>query len=118
MIALIFISQRHSVAETPISILARENGKSTISTLTAFETLKEILNIVILFNPMKVFFPISLFALLVSLIWGIPFILRGHGVSVGAMLGVVSAMIFFFIGLLAEQLSMIRKATIEVRGAW
>jgi hypothetical protein len=67
---------------------------------------------------MKVFFPIAAFSLLVSLTWGIPFVLKGHGVSVGAMLGVVSAMIFFFIGLLAEQLSMIRKATLEVKSAW
>jgi glycosyltransferase involved in cell wall biosynthesis len=114
MIALIFISQRHSVIETPISIAPRENGKSTINTLTAFETLKEILNIVILFNPMKVFFPIAMCTLFISLAWGIPFVLKGHGVSVGAMLGIVSSIIFFFIGLLAEQLSMIRKATIEM----
>jgi glycosyltransferase involved in cell wall biosynthesis len=114
MIALIFISQRHSVTEAPISIAARENGKSTINTLTAFETLKEILNIVILFNPMKVFFPISVIVLLISLAWGIPFVIEGHGVSVGAMLGVVSAMLLFFMGLLAEQLSMIRKASIEM----
>jgi glycosyltransferase involved in cell wall biosynthesis len=109
MIALVFISQRHLVAETPITILARENGKSTINTLTAFQTLKEILNIVVLFNPMKVFFPVSLFTMLISLAWGIPLVLKGNGVSVGAMLGVVSAIIFFFFGLLAEQLSMIRK---------
>ena len=114
MITLIFISQRHSVREAPISIIARENGKSTITTLTAFDTLKEILNIVILFNPMKVFFPIAVLTLLVSLAWGIPFVLRGNGVSVCSMLGVTSSIIFFFIVLLAEQLSMLRKATFDM----
>lgn len=112
MIALVFISQRHLVVETPITILDRESGESTINTLTAFQTLKEILNIVVLFNPMKVFFPIALFTLLVSLAWGVPLVIKGHGVSVGAMLGIVSATIFFFFGLIAEQLSMIRKSNL------
>ncbi len=109
-IALVFINQRHLVLETPISIASRESGTSTINTLTAFETLKEIINMIILFNPMKVFFPISFFTMIVSILWGIPLVLNGHGVSVGAMLGIVSAILFFFIGLLAEQLSMIRKS--------
>jgi glycosyltransferase involved in cell wall biosynthesis len=109
IIALVFISQRHLVLETPINIRERKGGKSTISTRTALETVKEILNIVILFNPMRVFFPISVMLILISIIWDIHIFLRGDGVSVGTMLGIMTGVIFFVLGLLAEQLAIIRK---------
>jgi hypothetical protein len=35
------------------------------------------------------------------------------GVSVGAMLLIVSGLLFFFLGLMTEQLATIRKALIE-----
>jgi glycosyltransferase involved in cell wall biosynthesis len=112
-ITLVFINQRHLVIETPILVLERDGGESTINTFTAFETIKQILNNIILFNPMKVFFPLSLFSILISIFWGIPFLLMGNGVSVGAMLGLVTGFLLFVLGLLAEQLSMIRKNLIK-----
>jgi len=108
-IALVFISQRHHVLEIPIQIRKRVGGKSTISTITAFETIKQILNIVVLFNPMRIFFPLSVFFIIASIAWGLPIILTGKGVSVGAMLGIVTGIFFFFFGLVAEQLSLLRK---------
>lgn len=113
IIAMVFISQRHLVLEQPINIKPRTAGVSTISTLTAIETVREILNIVILFNPMRVFFPISVITIIVSLAWGIPIVLDGRGVSTGAMLGITTGLLFFFLGLLADQLSQIRKSTIN-----
>jgi len=108
-IALVFVSQRHLVLEHPIKINERMGGTSTISTMTAFETIKQILNIVILFNPMRVFFPMAVFFIVISLLWSIRFLLMKRGLSVGAMLGITTGLIFFFLGLIAEQLSIIRK---------
>jgi hypothetical protein len=42
-------------------------------------------------------------------VWGIPILLRGEGVSVGTLFLFVTGLIFFFLGLLAEQLALIRK---------
>jgi glycosyltransferase involved in cell wall biosynthesis len=109
VIALVFISQRHLVKEIPITVHPRRAGKSTINTMTAFETLKQILNIVLLFNPMRIFFPFSVFLIVISIAWGLPIVLRGNGVSVGAMLGILTGIVFFILGLMAEQLSLIRK---------
>ena len=109
VIALIFISQRHQVKEISITIHPRTAGKSTINTLTAFETVKQIINIVMLFNPLRIFFPLSVLFILASIAWGLPIVLRGNGVSVGAMLGIITGIVFFFLGLMAEQLSLIRK---------
>ncbi len=108
-ITLVFINERCLVQEHPIQINDRMAGESTISTMTAFETIKQILNIVILFNPMRVFFPMAVFFIVVSILWSIRFLLMGRGLSVGAMLGITTGLIFFFLGLLAEQLSIIRR---------
>ena len=113
IIAMVFISKRHLVLEQPINIKPRKAGVSTISTLTAIETAKEILNIVVLFNPMRVFFPIAFLSIVAALAWGIPIALNGRGVSTGAMLGFTTGVLFFFLGLLAEQLSQIRKDSVN-----
>lgn len=107
---LLFVEQRHLVLEIPIKIGERQAGKSTVNTKTAFETALEILNILVLFNPMRIFIPISFISILGGILWGLPIIISGRGVSVGAMLAVTSGLIFFFFGLIAEQLSMIRKS--------
>ncbi len=109
IITLVFISNRHLVIEEPITITSRLQGKSTIGMQTAFQTVMEIINILVLFNPMKIFLPISLLTLVLTLAWGIPLIIIGHGISTGTLLGFTSAMIFFFLGLIAEQLSLIRR---------
>ena len=113
IITLVFISKRHLVTEHPIHVNPRTEGVSTINTLTAIETLKEILNIVVLFNPMRIFFPIAVLSIGVALAWGIPIAIRGRGVSTGAMLGFTTGLLFFFLGLLAEQLSQIRRDRID-----
>jgi glycosyltransferase involved in cell wall biosynthesis len=108
VITLIFINQRHLVLEHPITVHERKSGKSTINTYTAFETIIEILNLVMLFNPLRVFLPLSVVCIVVGLAWGTPFILLGKGVSVGSMLAIVVGVLFFFLGLIASQLSAIR----------
>ena len=109
VITLVFISDRHLVVEHPIRIRERIAGSSTITTATAFQTMMEILNIVVLFNPIRIFLPISLLSLLLGVLGGLPIVLRNGGISVGAMLAIVTGIIFFFLGLLAEQISMIRR---------
>ncbi len=110
---LTFIYRKHLVLEEPISIKPRVAGKSTISVSTAIETIKEIMNIVVLFNPICIFFPIAFFCILFGILWGLPFLLLGRGVSNGAIISILSGIIFFTLGLIAEQLSMIRKKDIN-----
>jgi hypothetical protein len=68
----------------------------------------QVLNITLMFNPLRVFLPISIFCILAGIGWGIPIVLLGRGVSVGAMLAIVTGLLFFMLGLLASQLSAIR----------
>jgi len=110
VIILIFISQRHKVIERQIRITDRIGGVSTISSRTAFDTVLEIINIIMFFNPMKIFGSISLVLLSSGFIWAVPIALQGKGISVGSMMLIVIGVIFFILGLLAEQISLIRKS--------
>jgi len=107
-ITLCFIHNGHKVMEHPIHTNPRTKGKSTINLFTAFDTILQILNISVLFNPLKVFLPASLFFIVIGFLWGIPFVIMGRGVSVGAMLSILAGLIFFAIGLIAHQLSALR----------
>jgi glycosyltransferase involved in cell wall biosynthesis len=109
IITLIFLNQGHRVNEVPVQVLERAGGTSKISTRTAFETMLEIINIVMLLKPLRIFLPASLFCIALGILWAIPFLVMGHGVSVGSLLAIVTGLILFMVGLLAEQLSLIRK---------
>jgi len=109
VITLVFINNRHLVLEEPISIKKRTNGESTIGFQTAFQTVMEILHIVILFNPMKIFLPLSIISFIVTCFWGIPLLLAGRGLSIASLLGIVLSILMFLLGLIAEQLSLIRR---------
>jgi glycosyltransferase involved in cell wall biosynthesis len=111
IITLLFINNRHLVLEEPIRINERLRGTSTINIQTAFQTVMEIINIVILFNPMKIFLPISLLFFIIGIIIGLPILLHGNGLSFGSVLGIFGGIIFFLLGLVAEQLSLIRRHT-------
>ena len=113
VITLTFVYQRNLVLEIPVKINQRKAGKSTIGMRTAFETLIEIINIVVLFNPMRIFLPLSFIFILASIIWEIPIFLSGQGVSIGALLGFMTGIIFFLLGLIAEQLGNIRRLSIN-----
>jgi hypothetical protein len=113
VITLVFIQRGDLVMEHPITVNPRRTGKSKININTAFETILEILNLVVLFNPMRVFFPLSLFLLLIGIGWGIPFALLGRGISTGSILAIVLGAIMFSIGLIASQLSSMRMSMID-----
>jgi hypothetical protein len=108
VITLLFINQGHLVLEIPVSVKKRIAGSSSINTQTAFQTLIEILGLVMLINPLRIFLPLSFICVAAGLLWGVPIILAGRGVSVGSMLAIVLGTFFFFLGLIANQLSAIR----------
>ncbi len=109
VITLIFLNQGQRVIEVPVQVRQRAGGTSKINTLTAFNTLMEIINIAMVLKPMRVIMPASAFSVAVGVLWGIPFVVMGHGVSTGSLLAIVTGLILFVVGLLAEQLSLIRK---------
>mgnify|MGYP006291170039 CR=1 FL=1 len=108
IMTLTFLFKRDLVFEVPITIKSRRAGKSTIGVKTAFETVNAIVNIIVLFNPMKIFLPTALLFIGLGFGWGIPILLIGNGVSVGAGLLITVGVLALLLGLIAEQLSAIR----------
>lgn len=108
VMTLIFTQQRHLVIEEPIETLPRTAGKSTISTMTALDTLIQIFNIVMVFNPLRIFLPVGSAAIVIGVLWALPFLVIGRGLSVAALLSITVGLISILLGLIAEQLSQIR----------
>ena len=112
IITLVFVHRRDLVLETGIEVMPRSEGVSTINTSTALDTVFQILNIVALFNPGRIFFPLGVGFVVLGLAWGLPFIVRDEGVSVGTMLLLVFGLIFFLVGLIADQVAQLRRGQI------
>lgn len=110
IVTLLHLQSGLRVTEHPIRVEPRSSGKSTIRTMTAFQTVMEILNVVMWFSPSKIFLPISAALFIFGVIWATPFLIRGSGLSTTALLLITSGVIGFMLGLLAEQLASIRKS--------
>lgn len=109
VLPLIFVQQKHLVVEAPIEVAARRSGKSTINTMTALDTLFQIINIVMVFNPMRIFLPVGGVMIVFGILWAIPFLVRGSGLSSVSMMAMTAGLLLIMMGLLAEQLAQIRK---------
>ncbi len=101
------LSQGHSVAYVSIQVEPR-SGQSTVTVATGFETIILILRIAALFEPLRVFIPVSVFIGAVGILWGVPIAIAGRGVSIGSMLAIVTAILLFSLGLLCDQISQLR----------
>ena len=95
------------VSFMPIDVRPRQ-GHSTVTVTTGLETAVLLLRIICLFNPLRLFVPASALVGLAGIAWGIPYALAGRGVSVGAMLAIVTAALLFFLGLICDQVSQLR----------
>ncbi|MDB5272950.1 MAG: hypothetical protein JWO58_1317 [Chitinophagaceae bacterium] len=109
VITLMLVNDRFLVTEEPISIRQRLGGKSTIGIQTVFQTIYEVINIVMYFNPIRIFLPISILLVVFGMTWSIPILLDGRGLSVGGSFFIISGVQSFLIGLIAEQNSVILK---------
>lgn len=109
VMTLVFVQQHHLVIEERIETRPRVAGESTITTMTALDTIIQIFNIVMAFNPLRIFLPIGMAAILFGILWALPFLFMGRGLSVAALLCMTVGLISILLGLIAEQLAQIRR---------
>ena len=105
---LAFLSDHMAVKFVPIDIRPRQGGKSHINLKTWFSTIMLILRIIGTFNPLKIFIPpAALFfvAGIASLVHNV----KHSNISEMTILLLVTAVLLFFFGLLADQMSLIRR---------
>jgi len=101
------MSRGWPVTFVPIDVRARD-GRSTVTVATGLETLVLLLRIICLFNPLRLFVPAAVAIAVIGIAWGIPYAAAGRGVSVGAMLAIVTATVLFSLGLICDQVSQLR----------
>lgn len=100
----------YEVRFVPIDVRPRApRSRSTVRVRTGVDTIFLILRLATLFEPLRVFLPLATFFIIGGLAWGIPYVLLHEGVSVGAMLLIVTGVLTFFFGLLADQNNLLRR---------
>jgi glycosyltransferase involved in cell wall biosynthesis len=104
-----FINYRHLVLEEQISIRERTTGESKARIRTALETVIEIINLIVLFNPLRIFLPVSALLFGLGLGWGIYMFTLDKGITSGASFLMVTGILLFLLGLVSEQISQMRK---------
>ena len=111
-ITMAFLARGYAVEFVPIEVHHRV-GKSTVSLKTGFDTIILILRIASLFNPLRLFLPLSLLSFVAGVAWGLPIVLARQGVSVGALLAVMTSLLLFVLGLVTDQISQLRLERFE-----
>lgn len=111
-ITMALLSQGYAVKYVPIQIKKRI-GKSMVSFTTGMDTLILILRIAALFNPLRVFVPLSIVIGTVGILWGLPYVFAAQGISIGSMLAIVTSILLFGLGLLCDQISQLRLERFE-----
>jgi glycosyltransferase involved in cell wall biosynthesis len=112
-ITLAFLWQRDLVLEHPVLVHERQTSRSTVGFQDAFKILLTITSLVLLFNPLRIFIPLSIACIFIGLGWGAYIVLSGRGVSVGAMLAIITGLLFAILGLITSQISSFRLSTLE-----
>ena len=110
---LALLSRGWRVVYVPFDVSKRQSSTSRVSVTTGLETIVLVLRIIALFHPLRVFVPAAAVIGAAGVAWSIPFALLGRGVSVGAMLAIVTAVVLFALGLLCDQISQLRLERFE-----
>lgn len=111
-VTMALLSRGYDVEYIPIQV-GKRTGRSTVSVTTGLETIMLILRVATLFGPLRVFVPVSVVIGVLGIAWGAPFVFMGHGISVGAMLAIVTSILLFGLGLLCDQISQLRLERFE-----
>ncbi len=105
-----YLSMNFRVKYIPIKTKQR-TGKSTVNQIKhGCETILLMLRLIVLFNPLKVFMPVSLFLIFMGLAYQIYIIcLTGLHVEGGAIVSLIAGIQIFLFGLMIDQISSVRR---------
>lgn len=108
-LTLAMLKDGYRVAHIPIQTRARQTGPSTVKLRDGFRTIMLIIRIATLFNPLKVFIPMSVLLFMAGLVYGTAWTVMYTNIPDGATLLMLSGVIIFFFGILSDQLASLRR---------
>jgi glycosyltransferase involved in cell wall biosynthesis len=111
-ITVALASRGYNVQFVPIRIEPRV-GKSMVSVGTGFQTILLVLRLASLFNPLRVFLPLAMLFVLFGIGWTIPYLIDGQGLTVAAMLSILTGVLLFGLGLICDQVAQLRLERYE-----
>lgn len=107
---LAFLKEGYSIGTIPIKVEERVGRSSNVKFVKdGTKTIMLILRIIMLFNPLKIFFPASLIITTVGIIYGVYGYIIADRFSNGAIILAILGMFLFFIGLVADQISIMNR---------
>lgn len=114
-LTLAMFKDGYNMAYLPVAVQPRTRGTSSVRVADGFNTLLLIIRIIALFDPLQVFLPASSLLFLIGLIdLSLESIKLGRlNVASGAVVLFVSAIMIFMFGILADQVSAIRRGQHE-----
>jgi glycosyltransferase involved in cell wall biosynthesis len=114
-LTLAMFKDGYNVAYLPVTVHPRTTGKSSVRIADGFNTLLLIIRIIALFDPLKVFLPASALLFLAGIgYWIFDSIALGRlNIPSGAVILIVSAIMVFMFGILADQVSAMRRGQHE-----
>jgi hypothetical protein len=109
-ITLAMLRDGREVSYVPINVQPRSGGKSTVRyAQDGTKALLLMLRVIMLFNPLKIFAPISAGLLLVGGSYSIYTLVSETNISDSSILLVITGLLFLFMGLIADQIASLRR---------
>jgi glycosyltransferase involved in cell wall biosynthesis len=106
---LLFLKMGHSVHFLP-TVVTQRAGTSTVRPIQdGVRTVMLIVRLITLLDPFRVFFPMSAVLAALGLLWGVPIMVAGYGLSVGALFLLITSLMLFFFGLVTDQVAALRR---------
>ena len=107
---LAFLKEGYTIGTFPIVVKERKGRNSNVKFFKdGGKTIMLILRIIMLFNPLKIFLPASLITFLAGVLFGIYGYIAVQRFSNGAIVLTILGMFLFFIGLVADQISILNR---------
>ena len=109
-ITLAYLREGYSVKYVPVDVEKRIGRASTVAFFRdGYGAFMLIVRVIVLFNPLKVFMPAALVIFTLGLAFTIYGIIAFHKVPNTGVLTILSGILLFFMGILADQISAIRR---------
>ena len=109
-LTMALIKAGYDVAFVPITAQKRIGGKSDVNLVQdGVKSLLLVFRVIMLFNPLKIFIPASLTLMAIGGVYGLWEIYKFMHIPGGAVLTLVSSIVIFCFGLLADQMAAINR---------
>ena len=108
-ITLAFLKSGYDVKYIPIQTVDRVGTSKIKPFRDGGRFIMLIVRTIVLFDPLKVFLPMSIILFVIGFLYALYDIILYTNIPDGAILFIISSIIIFFFGLLADQISILRQ---------